>query len=50
MLGGVAALVLSMAEVAPFWVANAVYLAFVLSALLGSAARIAAHRRGSAPW
>lgn len=45
-LGGVAALVLSMAEVDHFWIANAVYLGFVLSALLGSAAKLVAYRRG----
>jgi hypothetical protein len=42
----VAALVLAMAEADHFWIANAVYLAFVLSALLGSAAKIVAYRRG----
>jgi fermentation-respiration switch protein FrsA (DUF1100 family) len=46
----VAALVLAMAEAAPFWIANAVYLAFVLSALLGSTAKIVAYRRGFHPW
>lgn len=45
-IGGVAALVLSMAEVAHFWIANAIYLGFVLSALLGSAAKLVAYRRG----
>jgi hypothetical protein len=49
-VGAVAALVLSMAEVDHFWIANAVYLAFVLSALLGSTAKIFAYRRGFQPW
>ena len=35
-IGGVAALVLAMAEADHFWIANALYLAFVLSAVLGS--------------
>jgi hypothetical protein len=45
-IGGVAALGLSMAEVDHFWIANAIYLGFVLSALLGSAAKLVAYRRG----
>ncbi|MFD9367969.1 hypothetical protein ACFWA6_09715 [Streptomyces sp. NPDC060020] len=49
-IGGVAGLVLAMAEAAPFWIANAIYLAFVLSALLGSTAKIAAYRFGFQPW
>ncbi|MCU7820941.1 hypothetical protein [Kitasatospora sp. DSM 101779] len=49
-IGGVAALVLAMARADHFWIANAAYLAFVLSALLGSAAKIVAYRRGFGPW
>ncbi|MFD4723073.1 hypothetical protein ACFWOY_31490 [Streptomyces sp. NPDC058423] len=49
-LGGVVALVLAMAEVDHFWIANTVYLAFVLSAVLGSVARISAYRWGFQPW
>ncbi|MQS09293.1 hypothetical protein [Streptomyces alkaliphilus] len=49
-VGGVAALAMALAEWAHFWIANAVYLAFVLSAALGSAARIVAYRRGFHPW
>lgn len=45
-IGGVAALGLSMAEAAHFWISNVVYLGFVLSALLGSATKIVAYRRG----
>jgi hypothetical protein len=45
-IGGVAGLALSMAEVDHFWIANAIYLGFVLSALLGSVAKIVAYRRG----
>jgi hypothetical protein len=48
--GAVAALVLAMAEVDHFWIANAVYLAFVLSALLGSTAKLVAYRRGFQSW
>ena len=39
-----------MAEVGHFWIANAVYLCFVLSAVLGSVAKIVAYRRGFQPW
>ncbi|KZB80462.1 hypothetical protein AVL48_12760 [Amycolatopsis regifaucium] len=49
-IGGVAALVMAMAELDHFWIANAVYLAFVLSSLLGSIAKIAAYRRGFQTW
>jgi hypothetical protein len=49
-IGALAALILAMAEADHFWIANAIYLAFVLSALLGSTARIFAYRRGFQPW
>ena len=49
-LGAVAALLMSMAEWRYFWIANVIYLAFVLSSLLGSLAKIVAYRRGFPPW
>ena len=49
-VGLVAALVLAMRELDPFWIANAAYLAFVLSAAVGCAAKIAAYRGGFQPW
>ncbi|WP_330334127.1 hypothetical protein OHS33_33240 [Streptomyces sp. NBC_00536] len=49
-IGAIAALLMAMADWDRFWIANAVYLAFVLSAVLGSAARIAAYRSGFQPW
>ena len=49
-MGGSAALILAMLQVAHFWIANAIYLAFVLSALLGSTAKIFAYRKGFHPW
>lgn len=49
-IGGVAALVMSMAELDHFWIANAIYLCFALSALLGSVAKIVAYRRGFQEW
>ncbi|MGW5848911.1 hypothetical protein ACWFQ8_13335 [Streptomyces sp. NPDC055254] len=49
-IGAVTGLVLAMLEAAPFWIANAIYLAFVLSALLGSATKIVSYRLGFHPW
>jgi hypothetical protein len=45
-IGGVAALVMAMAELDYFWIANVIYLGFTLSAVLGSIAKIVAYRRG----
>ena len=45
-IGAVAALLLALAEVDHFWIANAIYLAFVLSAVLSSVTRIAGYRWG----
>ena len=45
-IGGVAALLLTMSEAKHFWIANALYAGFVLSALVGSSARLIAYRRG----
>ncbi|GGU48683.1 hypothetical protein [Lentzea flava] len=45
-IGGVSAMVLAMVEAPYFWIANVLYLSFVLSAVLGSLTRIAAYRRG----
>jgi hypothetical protein len=49
-IGGVSALVLAMLRVEYFWIANAIYLGFVLSAVLGSIARLVAYRRGFQQW
>jgi hypothetical protein len=49
-IGGVAALLLALVEAPHSVIANAVYLAFVLSALLGSTAKIVAYRRGFVGW
>ncbi|MGM9472866.1 hypothetical protein ACS5PJ_12760 [Pseudarthrobacter sp. YS3] len=49
-IGGVAALLMAMTETDHFWIANVIYLAFVLSAVLGSIAKIVAYRRGFQPW
>ncbi|MER6002374.1 hypothetical protein ABT120_27640 [Nonomuraea angiospora] len=49
-LGGLAALWMALAEVDHFWIANVIYLAFVLSSVLGSALKIVAYRRGLPSW
>jgi hypothetical protein len=49
-VGGVAALGMAMAELSHFWIANTIYLGFVLSALLGSVTKIVAYRWGFHPW
>lgn len=45
-LGGIVALILALAEGGYFWIANALYLGFTLSAAVGSLAKICAYRYG----
>ncbi|GAA2634161.1 MULTISPECIES: hypothetical protein [Streptomyces] len=49
-IGAVTGMILAMAEADQFWIANAIYLGFVLSALLASTAKIASYRMGFHPW
>lgn len=49
-IGALAAMILAILEVEGFWIANAVYLAFVLSAVLGSLTKIAFYRGGLPTW
>lgn len=49
-IGAVGALVMALARFDQFWIANLIYLAFVLSALLGSIAKIVGYRRGFQTW
>jgi Mn2+/Fe2+ NRAMP family transporter len=49
-VGALAALVLALVEADYFWIANAIYLGFVLSAVLGSVAKLFAYRKGFHPW
>jgi hypothetical protein len=49
-LGGVGGLALALLEADHFWIANALYLGFVLSAVLSAVARVVAFRRGVGPW
>jgi len=48
--GAIAALVMAMAELDHFWIANVLYLGFVLQAVLGSTLKIIAYRRGLPSW
>ncbi|MGW9184424.1 hypothetical protein [Agromyces sp. NPDC055661] len=49
-IGALGALVLAMLEADWFWIANVIYLCFVLSALLESITRLVAYRRGVPTW
>jgi hypothetical protein len=49
-LGAVGGLALALAEADSFWIANVLYLGFVLSAVLSASARLVAFRRGFGPW
>ena len=49
-VGSLGALLLALAEFDTFWIANALYLGFVLSAILGSIVKIVAYRRGFVAW
>ncbi|WP_181312295.1 hypothetical protein [Nocardioides campestrisoli] len=49
-LGAVAALAMALAEWEPFWIANVIFLGFTLSAVVSSAAKIVAYRRGFHAW
>lgn len=49
-LGGLAGLVMAMAEVDYFWIANVLYLGFALSAVLGEIAKIFAYRGAFQQW
>jgi hypothetical protein len=48
--GGVAVMFMAMAEMDHFWIANTIYLGFILSGILSSVAKIASYRRGFHPW
>lgn len=48
--GALAAMVLALLDVDGFWIANAVYVAFILSAVVGSIAKLVAYRTGLPQW
>ncbi|UJR81881.1 hypothetical protein [Sandaracinus amylolyticus] len=49
-VGVVVALALTMLEADHFWIGNAIYLAFVLAALISTTVKLVAYRRGFSPW
>lgn len=49
-IGGVTVLIMAMAKMDYFWIANAIYLAFVLSSILASVTKLVAYRRGFQKW
>lgn len=49
-VGSMLALGMAMVELAHFWIANTIYLAFVLATILSSLAKIVAYRRSFQPW
>jgi hypothetical protein len=49
-IGAVAAMLMAMAGWDLFWIANVIYLAFVLSAILGSATKVVVYRRTFPRW
>ncbi len=49
-IGGVAALLMALAQWDTFWIANVLYLCFVLSAILSTIAKAVAYRRGLPQW
>lgn len=49
-IGAIGALVLAMVEAPHFWIANALYLAFVVSGIVAPVAKLIAYRRGLPEW
>jgi hypothetical protein len=49
-IGALGAMVLALVEADWFWIANAIYLCFVLSAILGSVTKLAAYRQDFSTW
>jgi hypothetical protein len=49
-IGAVAAMLMAMARWEPFWIANVIYLCFVLSAVLGGITKVIVYRRNLPQW
>lgn len=49
-IGAVSAMLMALAEWDWFWIANVVYLCFVLSAVVGSLTKVIVYRRGVPQW
>jgi hypothetical protein len=48
--GAIGALVLALADADTFWIANLLYLAFVVAAVVSSVVKLVAYRRGFEQW
>ena len=49
-IGALSAMIFALFEFDYFWIANVVYLCFVLSAILGTIAKVVAYRSGMPRW
>ncbi|MDQ0576077.1 hypothetical protein [Agromyces albus] len=49
-IGGVGALVLAMFDVDTFWIANTLYLGFVMAGVLSGVTKLIAYRKGVPTW
>lgn len=49
-IGALAAMIMAVLRWDYFWIANVLYLCFVLSAIVGSMAKLSAYRRGLPAW
>jgi hypothetical protein len=49
-IGAVAAMLMAMADWDRFWIANVIYLCFVLSAILGGITKVIVYRRSFPEW
>lgn len=49
-IGALAAMAMALAAWHPFWIANVIYLCFMLAAVLSTITRIALYRFGFHPW
>lgn len=49
-IGAVAAMLMAMADWDRFWIANVIYLGFVLSAILGGVTKVIVYRRSMPEW
>ena len=49
-IGAVAAMLMALAEWDWFWIANAIYLCFVLSAILGGITKVVVYRKSFPQW
>ncbi len=49
-IGALSALVLALFEAGYFWIANVIYLGFVLSAILSSITKVIVYRKGVPTW